>query len=176
MNELPVQPITYIRKLLPDLSPLHRWMHGQFKNFVRDFVNRWGESAEMQAILARKLGEPGWVNPEIGILWNEFGELIEKEKILWDIKDDTTASGEQINRNERFWRNLRIIVCMTLDEDSYYVLRLFYMVELIVRDYKLYNIEEVHRHKAYWNWEEVRLKIQEEAKKKQMQREGWRTS
>ena len=109
-----------LSKLLPDLSPLNRWMHGIFKNKARDFVNRYGESEEMQRILDRKLNSPGWVNPEIADLWNRIGAMMEKERGEWHAKDDR---GNTINRNERFWKNLRILVCVTLDEDTYYFRR-----------------------------------------------------
>lgn len=170
-----VFPETTIRKLLPDLSPLHRWMHGKFKNWVREFVNKYAESREMQEILARKLGSPGWINPEIKVLWDLWEELIEKEKIVWQ----NTGSGNvdkdkpEINRNERFWKNLRVLVCITLDEDSYYVVRFFYFLELLFANQDKFNIE-YHKKRAYWNLEEFKLKLKAEAERKRLEREGWK--
>ena len=109
--------MTKISKLVPDLTPLSRWMHGFFKNRIRDFVNEYGESKEMEEILRRKLGKPGWVQPEIANLWNQFENMMATEHLVWQAKDDKEST---INRNERFWTNFRKIVCVLLDEDTYY--------------------------------------------------------
>lgn len=173
-KEIPIVPITVINRLLPDLSPLHKWMHGQAKNWIRELVNMIGESKQMQEILARKLGDPGWINPEIQFIYEEvFGQIIEKEKILWTAKNDKTEDGKEIDRNERFWKNLRNVVCVFLDEDSYYVLRAFYAIDIILMNPEKFNIEN-HKRKAYWDWEAYRAQLLEWARERKMEKEGWK--
>lgn len=173
LDSLPVVPITYIQKLLPDLSPLHRWMHGQMKNWVRNFVNKIGESKEMRQILERKLKD-GWINPEIEMLWKWLGELAAQEEPLWKALNDQTVDGKQINRNQRFWENFRTVLCCSLDEDSYYVLRYLYLLELIQRDNAELNSQlNVHKRKIYWKWDVVKAVILNEAEKELLKKQGW---
>ena len=96
----------------------------------------------------------GWKNKEIEILYNQFDEMIQWESAAWT----PVADGDDYNR--KLYHGIRDIVCVLLDEDTHYILRFFYFIELINRDYDKYNIE-MHNHKAYWNWEAIKKALLE---------------
>lgn len=176
-KELAVYPSTFVRKLLPDLSPLHRWLHGQMKQKFRDFISWAGESSEMEKIYSRKTNKDdkeytGWINPEVQFLHDFiFQAIIDKEKLAWQLGD--MARGYHVDANPKFWENFRKIVCVTLDEDSYYTLRYLYAVDEILENPEAFNLA-MHKNKAYWEWEDMKIRLMEMAKERKMQREGWR--
>lgn len=163
-ERMAVYPQGMLAKLLPDLSPLHRWMHGQMKNWVRELVNKIGESSEMQRIYEIKTDE-GWINYEVKLLHDWLGELIEKERIVWGPKSN--------GQNERFWTNFRIVLCCSLDEDSYYLVRYLNIMEIAHRDYEKLHIEDYHKNRAYWDWEELKEQLKIQAENALLKRQGF---
>jgi len=49
---------------------------------------------------------------------------------------------------------MRAVICCMLDEDSVYLLRFSTCSRSCFRDQEKYRIE-FHKHRAYWDWEEV---------------------
>jgi hypothetical protein len=131
-------------------------LHGTSKKMMRSSVGLLSKTFD--PIIKRKMDQ-GWINPEIEILWDNIGEIIEKEEKAWTRDEqrhrDKHGEKEYVNRDREFWHNLRKILCCLLDEDTYYLLRFFYLIEIFNRDYDKYRIE-MHRERAYWNWEEIK--------------------
>ena len=103
----------------------------------------------------------GWVNPEIKLFYDQLGEVmsIEKEMGMWKGNEwDGKNNGVQVveierakghNQQEMLWNDLRNLVCGLLDEDSYYALRFFFLVTLMMRDRDKY-IAEFRKTRPQW--------------------------
>mgnify|MGYP001575582621 CR=1 FL=1 len=184
------KPANILRKLLPNGSFLHRQLHIASKGAIRKFINYLAET-HYKEIYKMKLKE-GWINPEVAILHDKiFGKLIEKESKAWTgkVKDgrpeDIAATAEndcldgkltpehmEMGRNERLWLNLRIIACCLADEDSYYLLRIFFLANLFYASYSDLNIAW-HRERPYWDWPAIRAKLLADDEIKAMREKGW---
>ena len=112
------------------------WIHDVSKQFIRKTVGYLGK--RYTPIVKEKL-EKGFSNPEIKLLYDNWTEIIEIEDYA-DKPEDA---------NFKLFTQMRDIVCTILDEDSFYLLRFFYLMELFHRDYEKYNIE-MHKMRAYW--------------------------
>ena len=141
---------SWYQQLLPYKSKLWKDLHFDFKRMLRNFVN-YAVEKKIGPIADKKRAD-GWINPEIKILHDEiFGKMLEQEKIGWQWWN---AQGKNTEREEKFWENMRDAMCVTLDEDSHYLLRFFYMIELLHENYPKFRIE-MHKQRAYWNWEKL---------------------
>jgi len=87
----------------------------------------------------------GWVNPEAKLLYDLFTIIIERDEIM---------RGDENDHIRQFWLNTRDIGTTIVDEDSHYMLRLLYFIELVHEFYPLFKIE-MHRNRAYWDWEHI---------------------
>ena len=99
--------------------------------------------------IINKKKEKGFVNPEMQVFYDEWTELIDMQMDQWTGPED---------KNYKMYHALRDIMCCILDEDSHYLLRFFYLIEMIHRDREKYRIS-MHRSRAYWHNEEEKKKI-----------------
>ena len=132
-----------IKSLLPKGSVGWKITHHLSKPIL---LNSVGYLSAMLEDVIREKKEKGWVNPEIGILYSNFTEMIEKDYPIMEVEDG------KYDHIRRFYCGVRDILCAILDEDSHYFLRFLYMLEILHRDYDLYRIE-MHKEKVYWDWE-----------------------
>lgn len=109
-------------------------------------LNSMGYLSAMLEDIIKEKKKNGWVNPEIELLYNNMTEVLEKD---YPIEEKEDGKYDHIRR---FYSSTRDVLCTILDEDSHYLLRFFYFIEILNRDYDKYNIE-MHRNKVYWNWE-----------------------
>ena len=151
-------------QLLKYESPLWTLLHRSSKPLLRaacwQIYNRCYKN-----IYKIKL-EKGWINYEVERLHQNLGELIAKDFCMDPTKfksrvptSDWTHMREDVldfkNKDVRFWYSARAITCCMLDEDSFYLLRFFYFLDLLFRDKEKYQLSK-HKSRAYWNWEEER--------------------
>lgn len=99
----------------------------------------------------------GWVNPEVKILFDIFTEIMERDEVC-------RLPNEQYDPIRGFMTNLRNVTCTVLDEDSHYLLRLFYFIELVNERYPDFRIE-MHKKRAYWDWENIYANLLKEREK-----------
>lgn len=104
--------------------------------------------------IERKFKE-GWANPEMEILWNNWQEVVEMD---YPVSEDVDGKYDHIRQ---FYDRLGKIMCTLLDEDSHFLLRFFYFIEVLYRDYPKYRIA-MHKERAYWHWETIMEGIREE--------------
>lgn len=156
----------YYRKLLPASSPFFAILHKIVKPLIRGAIETNGRM--LNPIVEQKK-KHGWVNPEVGMLYANLTEVIELDSKKW------RAEGNFPNSDYLMFCNLRDTLCVVLDEDSHYLLRFFYLVEILNRDYPDYRIE-MHKQKAYWNWPEVMEGIRKEVKEWQSREQPSRQS
>src|SRR3990167_809127 len=131
-------------KLLSKEKDKEQWtfLHKIAKRIIRKTVSFVAK--QLAKTIERKQRE-GWIYPEVALLYLNFNELISKDAWKWYGHKDW---------DEDLWLNARDILCVLLDEDSYYTLRFFYLLEILNRDYDKYNIS-MHKNRAYWNWDEI---------------------
>lgn len=137
-------------KLLEYKSPKWRFLHNVSKPFIEAAVTAIYK--ECEDIIKGKM-EKGWQNPEIKLLYENWGEVIEKDKNVF-------KSEQEYDHIRDFMSKLRAIVCCQLDEDSHFTLRFFYFLEVLFRDQEKYRIEW-HKNRAYWDWEKIKRDLTE---------------
>jgi hypothetical protein len=122
--------------------------------------------------------EKGWINPELEILHKDIGEVIESNwrynKNAW-IGEAMCGNIKHLkydNKDVKLWTKGRAIACTFFDEDTYYFLRLLYLLDLTFKHQEQYRIE-MHKTRPYWNWQEIAQWMQlEEEKLKRRQKFG----
>lgn len=171
-----LQAHSTVAKLLPAYSPLWERLHYDSKLAIRDFVLKQA-AKHYKPIYEKKIKE-GWINPEIGLIHDIFGEIIDKEEIVWLRQDAQNADqillndDITINRNRELWHSIRMIVCCLFDEDSYYMLRMLFLLDALFRNQDKFRME-MHKSRAYWNWDEIKQKIEMLEDVRRLRREGW---
>jgi hypothetical protein len=81
------------------------------------------------------------------ILYDDLTEVISKCRYGPDeIKNN--------DGNYKFFSDVRDIFCTLMDEDSYYLLRFYYWLDLTFEHENRYRIAH-HKMRPYWNWEQI---------------------
>lgn len=115
-------------------------------------VDSLGYVRDMFADVLNNKNTHGWVNPEAKLLYDILSEIIKRDEILRKGDDDHI---------KRMWMNIRDITCVVMDEDTHYMLRVLYLVELLNKMYPEFRIQS-HRNRAYWNWDTLYAQLQKE--------------
>jgi len=126
------------------------FLHFVFKQGVRLALNFAAEHALRSVLDAKE--KNGYANPEVTVYREMLDEMYRRNEVCW------IDSPNQKNQDRRLWKNSIRLVCLMLDEDSYYLLRTFYLIEMLHYNYDRLQIE-MHKKRAYWNWEEMRAEI-----------------
>lgn len=146
-----------IPRLLPYKSWRWKLLHVVFKS-----VLRFGVAILYYCIKGtyKKKMQEGWINPELPLLHQDIGEVIESnyryDKNAW-IGEAMCGNIKHLkpeNKDVKLWTRGRAIVCTFLDEDTYYFLRFLYLLDLTFRHQEQYRLE-MHKQRAYWNWQEI---------------------
>ena|SRR3990167_3341861 len=129
------------------LGFLSRLLHGASKWMIRRAVDAIAK--KMQPVIEYKRRE-GWLNPEIKQLYDDINWLI--------ACDDHTRAHDNGggDADRRLWNNIRDILCVQLDEDTYYNIRFWVLMHRIhdLRWNEAYDIA-LNRANAYWNYAEI---------------------
>lgn len=140
-------------KLLDYKSPKWRIIHNLAKPLLEGVVT--AVYKECEDILRGK-AEKGWQNPEIELLYNLWGEVLDRDISM-------RKGTEEWDHIRDVMGKLRAIVCVQLDEDSHFTLRAFYLIDSIIMNADKFNIE-FHKKRAYWDegsWRAMVKKITE---------------
>lgn len=128
-------------------------LHRISKRFIRWSVNKLAESMLKDVIKYKK--DKGWINPEVELTYNLMTEMcMKQEGTAWVTEDDY---------NRRLWYNFRDVVCTIMDEDSYYLVKYFWFLELLFAHEKEFRIG-FHKKRIYWDYERYKKEIQKELK------------
>ncbi len=148
----------FYAKLLPYKSRLWVLLHHAFKPVIRktiDFIyNRY-----YKEIYAKKMNE-GWINQELALLHDELEELFEKEYRHDKTKRNPDGTWNLKHKDMRMFYNIRAIALCLLDEDTFYIMRWFYLMECMHRDWDKYQ-ERLYKTHAYWDWNEIMAHLKE---------------
>lgn len=131
-----------IPKLLPQGSLKWLVVHKLSKPIL---INSLGYLRDMFKDVIAEKQVKGWVNPEAQILYDIITVIMERDEIM------RGGEGDHIRQ---FWANARDIGVTIADEDSHYMLRFLYLIELLHEFYPLFKIE-MHRARAYWDIEQI---------------------
>jgi hypothetical protein len=157
-------------RLLPNKSIRWHMLHSMLKPLLRIGIAVMFRC--IKGAYEKKVRE-GWINPECGILHDEMEEIIRSNwrynKKMW-IGESMCGHIGHLNykdKDVKMWTKARAIACTLLDEDSYYLLRWFQLLDIQFRDQEKFRLE-MHKKRAYWNWQEIRDLLQYE--EEQLQR------
>lgn len=126
-------------------------LHKVGKQFIRFAVNFLAEHILASVIRYKK--ETGWLNPEIQIFYEDISRIIEIEEARW------TWGGKkpkgEYNADRRLWTNIRDVLCILLDEDSFYFLRFIYLLSFTFEHAELYD-KAMSFSRIYWDRDKFR--------------------
>ena len=146
--------------LIPHTSIKGKLIHKVMKPIIMNAMSYM--NGVVDNVIAEKVKNDSWINPEVKILYEIFSEIIAQDKILrLDEKENDSVRA--------FYCNMRDTSCVILDEDSHYLLRFFLFVELIHENYPKFRIE-MHKNRAYWNWEQIYAGIKKDI---EMRKQGF---
>jgi len=139
-------------KLMPKGSVKWWILHGAVKTVAPAAL---GHLAAMTKPIIDDKQKNGWINPEVEIVYEIFTELMARDEPI-------RKEGDDYLRN--LFTYFRDVVCVFADEDSHYLLRMFYLIELLHERYPDFRIEW-HKNKAYWDWEQLYAGLRREREK-----------
>lgn len=120
-------------------------LHRCGKKFLRWAIKQLTHRIMKDVIEYKK--KNGWINQEVKILYDDLTEVIRSGRY----------EEHEIKNNEgnyRMYSDVRDLLCVLLDEDSYYLLRFFYFLDLTFEHENRYRLAH-HKARVYWHWEEI---------------------
>lgn len=137
------------------------------KIFIRFGVNFFAEHMMKDAIKLKK--EHGFNNDEMKIIYEVMTDVIQQNEKAW-----TCAGMPAYNKDRRLWTNMRDITCTIADSDTYYLLRVFYILSGLFERQSEFKIQK-WKDSPWWGYEEMerakewKKQWEEQIKKLQMQ-------
>lgn len=133
---------------------LHDFTKWAIRRAVRKIARR------MRPVTEWKL-KKGWVNPEIGLLYDDFNWLIS----LDEAPTEPGAFRGPDDKNRALFQDLRDIMCVMLDEDTHYGIRFWVLMHRIheKRWEEAYSIA-MNRSNAFFNYREIYAGLLERSK------------
>lgn len=130
-------------------------LHRCAKMFIRFAIDKLANKIMKDVIAYKKAN--GWHNPEVKIMYEDLTEVIRACK--HGEEEVRTNTG-----NYKAYSDIRDILCTILDEDSYYLLRFFYFLDLTFEHENRYRIAH-HKQRVYWRWEDIAAVLRAEREK-----------
>lgn len=107
--------------------------------------------------VAEEKNKNGWINPEIKILYDIFTEIIEQDERMRNKGEDHVRD---------LYTGLRNVVCVTLDEDSHYLLRFFLFCDLL-NEHREEFAAAHKKNKWITDWERMREELKKDKEKRE---------
>lgn len=120
-------------------------LHRCGKKFLRFAIDKLANNIMKDVIEYKKA--KGWHNQEVKILYDDLTEVIRACRHGEDEVKNNTG-------NYKVYCDVRDIFCTIMDEDSYYLLRFFYFLDLTFEHENRYRMAH-HKARVYWRWEEI---------------------
>lgn len=158
MAQLPLTRDALDRGLLPWKSRLWCLLHRQSKPVIRWAIHMI-YSKYYHEIYAHKLTN-GWLNQEIVLLHDELEFMFVKEYEHDKTKRNDDGTWNLKHKDMKTFYELRAIICVMLDEDTFYLLRFLFMAMMIHEDWDEYK-KRMFITAAYWDKYKIIKEIQQ---------------
>ena len=146
------------RGLLPFKSKLWIALHWHSKPVIRAAVHMI-YSRYYRKVYVQKI-EKGWLNAEIALLHDEIEFMFVKEYEHDQTKRNSDGTWNLKHKDMRMFYEMRAIMCVLLDEDTFYLLRFLFLAMMIHEDWEEYK-KRMFVTVAYWDKMRILREIRE---------------